>query len=217
MNGVHDMGGMHGFGRVDTDDDGPFHDEWEVEFHATSRVLGVHGLYSADENRHMRERLSPAEYLRADYYEQRLLPMEWLLVENGVLSPGDVDARIQEGIPDVEGTDPDLAERVRETLAANSSFELPGDDPAFDVGDRVFVKNRHPDGHTRCPRYVRRAEGVVDACHGTQRFPDASAEGEDVGHPLYSVRFTAREVWGDDRPASDTLVLQLWEPYLRAR
>lgn len=215
MNGVHDMGGMHGFGPVDTEDDGPFHQEWEESFHALSRVVGVHGLYTADENRYMRERMDPGEYLRAGYYEQRLLPMEWLLIDWGVLPEGAVDERVEEGESIPERTDDELVERVRSNLASNSSFERAPETPQFRTGDTVVVRNVHPDGHTRCPRYVRRARGVVEAFHGTHRFPDARAEGTDVGEPLYSVRFSAREVWGEGHPESDALVLQLWEPYLR--
>lgn len=216
MNGVHDMGGMHGFGPVATDDDEPFHHEWEELFHATTRVLGVHGIYTGDQNRYMRERMDPAEYLRAGYYEQRLLPTEWLLVEAGILEAGAVDEWIESGEEVSERTDPELAERARENIASNSSFECGSHEPSFDVGEEVVVRNVHPEGHTRCPRYVRRARGVIETYHGSQRFPDESIEGEEVGAPLYSVRFTAGEVWGEDHDDSDTLVLQLWEPYLRS-
>lgn len=216
MNSIHDMGGMHGFGSVATDDDEPFHHEWEETFHAVTRVLGVHGIYTGDENRHMRERLAPAEYLRAGYYEQRLLPAEWILIEAGILEEGDVDARMEspEAVP--ERTDPELVDRARESITSNSSFHCGDDEPAFEPGEDVVVRNIHPDGHTRCPRYVRRAQGVIDAYHGSQRFPDESIDGEPVGRPLYSVRFDAREIWGDDHSDRDSLVLQLWEPYLRS-
>lgn len=216
MDGIHDMGGMRGFGAVDTDDDDPFHHEWEEQFHALTKVLGVHDLYNADQNRQTRERLRPAYYLAAGYYEQRLLPLQRILVERGVLDEGEVDERIDEldgTLP--ERTDPQLTEQVREALSSNSSFEREPKPPAFEPGDDVVVRNMHPDGHTRCPRYVQQTRGVVSDFHGTQRFPDESARGNDVGEPLYSVRFTARDVWGDDHPESDTLVLQLWEPYLR--
>lgn len=216
MDGVHDLGGMHGFGPVDTADDGPFHDDWEVHFHALTRVLGVHGLYTADENRYVRERTHPAAFLRADYYEQRLLPLERLLVERGVLDDGEVDARMAAGTDRLPvRSDPELAARVREAIATDSSFEREPKPPRFDPGDDVVVRNVHHDGHTRCPRYVRRAHGVVEAFHGTQRFPDAVTDGVDVGEPLYSVRFAASELWGDGHPDGDEVVLQLWEPYLR--
>lgn len=225
MNGVHDMGGMHGFGPVATDDESPFHHDWEVTFHALQRILGSHGVYTGDEHRALRERLDPAEYLRAGYYEQRLLPIEWLLVDAGLLEPGAVDTRIDEfdrspeadvteQIP--ERTDPDLVEQVRASIASNSSFECGSKEPAFEPGETVVVRNGHPDGHTRCPRYVRRAQGRIQDYHGCQRYPDRSVDGDPVGEPLYSVRFTAREVWGEDYDGPDTLVLQLWEPYLRA-
>lgn len=216
MNSIHDMGGMHGFGSVATDDDGPFHHEWEETFHGVTRVLGVHGIYTGDENRHMRERLAPAECLRAGYYERRLLPAEWILIEAGILEEGDVDARMEATTEVPERTDPELVDRAREAISTNSNFHCGDAEPAFDPGDDVVVRNIHPDGHTRCPRYVRRARGVIDTYHGSQRFPDESIDGEPVGEPLYSVRFDAREIWGEDHSDRDSLVLQLWEPYLRS-
>jgi nitrile hydratase len=216
MNGVHDMGGMHGFGSVDTDEDTPFVHDWEPTFNATKKVLGVHGVFSMDERRYSRERLDPVVYLSAGYYEQRVLALEDLLVDRGVLDEGEVDERA-EGIGDElpRREDPELAAKAAEKVRMDSSFARDPESEQFEPRDEVVVRTMHPEGHTRCPRYVRGASGVVVESHGTQRFPDASAEGEDVGVPLYGVEFTARELWGEDHPESDTLVLELWERYLR--
>ena len=70
--------------------------------------------------------------------------------------------------------------------------------PRFRPGDRVRVRNLHPTGHIRAPRYTRGRTGQVFAYHGVHVFADANAHGRHVGEPLYGVRFTARELWGED-------------------
>ena len=64
MNGIHDLGGMHGFGRIDVERDEPvFHASWE------GRVLGIvyqlvgAGWVSVDAFRHGIERTGPVDYL----------------------------------------------------------------------------------------------------------------------------------------------------------
>ena len=57
---------------------------------------------------------------------------------------------------------------------------------------------------------------MIERLHGAHVFPDAHAHGggEDP-RPLYTVRFTARELWGPDAPrARGSVSLDLWEPYL---
>ena len=87
--------------------------------------------------------------------------------------------------------------------------------PRFRPGDRVVVKNLHPVGHTRRPRYVRGKCGVVARDHGVFVFPDTHAHGggEKPQH-VYSVRFTAREIWGEHASAADSLQIDLWDDYL---
>ena len=49
MNGVHDMGGMHGFGPVSEEPNEPvFHGKWEGRVYAMSRVTGLAGLWNID-------------------------------------------------------------------------------------------------------------------------------------------------------------------------
>ena len=56
----------------------------------------------------------------------------------------------------------------------------------------------HPRGHTRLPRYARGKRGVIHRCHGIHVFPDTHAHGQgEQPQPLYSVRFDARELWGE--------------------
>jgi len=87
--------------------------------------------------------------------------------------------------------------------------------PRFTPGDRVVARNTHPPGHTRLPRYIRGKEGVVERDHGVFHLPDARVAGQgDQPQHLYSVRFAAREVWGADAPAKDSLMLTLWDDYV---
>ena len=73
----------------------------------------------------------------------------------------------------------------------------------------------NPEGHTRLPRYARGRLGIIDRYHGAHVFPDSNAHGKgEAPQPLYTVRFTARELWGDAANAADTVSLDLWEDYL---
>jgi len=87
--------------------------------------------------------------------------------------------------------------------------------PRFRVGDHVLVRNINPAHHTRLPRYARGKRGIVEIDHGVFVFPDTSAQhqGEKPQH-VYSVRFTARELWGPGAAERDTLRLDLWDDYL---
>ena len=87
--------------------------------------------------------------------------------------------------------------------------------PRFKAGDHVLVRNIHPTGHTRLPRYARGKRGVVQRDYGVFVFPDTSAHrsGENPQH-VYSVRFAARELWGPQASERDTLYLDLWDDYL---
>ena len=87
--------------------------------------------------------------------------------------------------------------------------------PRFRAGDKVVVRTLNPEHHTRLPRYARGKRGIVELDHGVFVFPDTAAhkQGEKPQH-VYSVRFTARELWGPQAPERDTLRLDLWDDYL---
>ena len=87
--------------------------------------------------------------------------------------------------------------------------------PRFAVGQAVRAKKINPIGHTRLPRYARGNAGVVDRIHGAHVFPDSNAHfrGEGPQH-LYSVRFSARELWGEAASARNAVYIDLWEDYL---
>ena len=216
MNGVHDMGGMDGFGPIEPEADEPlFHADWERRVLALVLAMGFSGAWNIDISRHARERIPPAGYLAASYYEKWLLGLETLLVEKGLVSAEEIESGRGTG-----GTTPETrvlkADEVAQSLAEGGPCNRDMDAPArFKPGDRVIVRNINPAGHTRAPRYVRCKTGLIERHYGAHVFPDSNAHGRgpDPQH-LYSVRFSAREVWGEDASARDAIFADLWEPYL---
>jgi nitrile hydratase len=222
MNGVHDLGGMHGLGRVPVDPHEPvFHAEWErLTFALIFGALGQR-LFNIDEFRFARERMPPVHSLAARYYERMLYALELLLAEKGVLAPEAVETRARSFLesPDVDlpdRRDPELAERLLRSIATGIPASRPVEvGPRFNVGDRVRARNVHPTGHTRLARYVRGKRGVIARVYGAHVFPDSNAmgRGEDPQW-LYAVRFEARELWGDSAEPGQAVYFDAWESYL---
>lgn len=216
MNGPQDMGGAHGFGPVAPEPDEPvFHADWERRALALSLAMGGTGAWNIDMSRHARERTPPAQYLSASYYEIWLSGLERLLVENGLVTAAELQAGRSMTEPVALPRKP-TAEAVPAMLRRGAPAARPAAATAlYDVGDRVRARVMSPAGHTRLPRYVRGRSGRVERVHGTHVFPDSHAHGggEDPRW-LYSVSFDARDLWGPEAGAGDTVSLDLWEPYL---
>jgi nitrile hydratase len=222
MDGVHDLGGMQGFGRVEPEEREPvFHAPWEPAVLAMVRASLAHGCCNLDEFRHAIERMEPAEYLSVTYYEKWLDGLTRVLIEKGVVKAEDVASRttffrerpeapvtaaVRGQHPEPAPFDPGYLQGViRETRHT----------PRFGPGDSVVTRNIHPRGHTRLPRYARGKRGLVHLVHGVQVYPDAHAHGlGESAQPLYSVRFPARELWGDVAEPNQWVHLDLWESYL---
>ncbi len=211
MNGIHDLGGMHGFGRVAVEPDEPvFHARWE------GRVMGMvyqivgFGWVTIDAFRHGIERVDPVSYLTLGYYGRWLASLERVLVERGVLAPDEVTARVAGRTAPPPATPPIPP---GETVPG---FARPLDRPArFHVGDAVRARLASPAGHTRLPRYVAGRRGIVACVYPPAPYPDANAHGrgEQPQH-LYNVRFAATELWGRDAEPDAELHIDLFEPYL---
>lgn len=87
--------------------------------------------------------------------------------------------------------------------------------PRFRVGDRVRVRNMNPSTHTRQPAYIRGKVGTVEVDYGVFVYPDAHAHGiHGKDQHCYSVRFTARELWGPQAPERDTLRVDVFDDYM---
>ncbi len=223
MNGAHDVGGMHGFGPVEAEPDEPvFHADWERRAFALTLAMGAWGRWNIDMSRSAREQMAPAEYLATSYYEHWLFGLLRLLAEHGFASPDEI-ARVERGEPTTDDPAPlqdgalrsdGVARMLGKRRAARLDEPVP---PRFQVGQAVVARNLHPVGHTRLPRYVRGRRGEVVIDHGVFIFPDSHAAGQGTRpQHVYSVRFTARELWGPDAPARDTVHVDLWDDYLEA-
>jgi nitrile hydratase len=191
--------------------------------HSVCFAARAERLFNLDEFRHAIERLHPADYLTMSYYERWAAAVSALLVEKGLVDAAELEARTAayRAAPDTPVPRREDPARVERAFAWRSRFVSAhsraggGPPPRFRPGDAVRVRNMHPKGHTRVPRYVRDKEGVIAHDYGAQILPDAHAHGGGkVLQPLYAVRFSARELWGDDYPTNDTFCVDLWESYL---
>ena len=219
MNGGHDLGGMHGLGPVNPEPEATepfFHAEWERRVLAMTLATGFLGQWNIDISRHARERQHPAEYLKNTYYENWMAGLEKLLVEKGIVTAEELATGKASG-----KADPALlakvltAENVPATLAKGGPAEMATEaKPRFAAGDAVRVRNFHPRGHTRAPRYVRGHVGVIHEHYGSHILPDRSAMGDKIGVHLYSVRFEGEEIWGPDAPSREAIYVDLWDDYL---
>jgi nitrile hydratase subunit beta len=222
MNGVHDMGGMHGFGPIQHEINEPvFHEPWEA------RLVGMRNVASLPRERpgsfrYDLETLDPVFYLTASYYERWLETFVGRLIRQGLITPEELASRIDfytedpaAPVPTAQNPDQATAAVARLHQRARVKREAVGT-ARFNVGDRVRARNIHPSGHTRMPRYVRGKQGVVRAFYGFHGFQDfAPGDPIDVPpQPVYSVQFSMQELWGASAEPSEHLYIDLWESHL---
>ena len=221
MNGVHDMGGMHGLGPIAPEADEPvFHEPWEARALALTLAAGAWGRWNLDASRHQRELIFGPDYLRMSYYEKWIVGLEALMLKTGLVSAEELGA----GRPapgSAKASPPLTAERVPAVLASGGpttrdvALAPRAQAPRFAVGDTVRARNINPAGHTRLPRYARGRVGVITHSHGAHVFPDTNAHGlGEHPQPLHQVRFEARELWGEAAVGRGAVYLDLWEDYL---
>jgi len=215
MNGIHDMGGMHGLGPIEVEKNEPvFHARWEGRVIAMRRAVAAGGKITLG-LREAIESIPAADYLRMSYYERWFTALIEQLVASGLVTR----AEIASGKPakgSIKAT-PALSAADAATL----SFRVPGAmlrvevAPRFRAGQRVRARKINPAGHTRLPRYARGRTGVIERDRGVQAFPDThlTAPVASAQH-VYSVRFTARELWGEAASPRDAVYLDLWDDYL---
>ncbi len=205
MNGVHDLGGMDGFGPVDVEANEPvFHHAWERVVFGVTVAMSARRLSNVHAYRHAIERMDPVHYLSSSYYEHWLTALATLLVERGIVTRAALEAKVGGAFP--------LSEAVRSGgVRAAPSAPV----PQYAVGSAVRVRDVHPLGHTRCPRYVRGKRGVVVRVDGIYPLPDVAAHAEQsCDQHSYNVRFAGRELWGDAAAGAEAVHVDLWESYL---
>jgi nitrile hydratase subunit beta len=216
MNGAQDLGGMTSFGPVRPERDEPiFHQAWERRAFGLVMAMGATGEWTLDARRFSRESLPPAEYYAASYYEIWIKGLIRDLLADGLVSVHELfgDQPPEPGKPVKRVV---AAGDVDAILAAGTPYDRPATAPArFGEGDALRVRNDHPATHTRAPRYVRGRVGRVVAVRGVFVYPDSSAHGggEDP-HWLYTLRFSATELWGSAADAASSVMVDLFEPYL---
>ena len=215
MNGVHDLGGMQGFGPIVPEKDEPvFHAAWEGRLVAIRRAL-IAASKLPGNLRPAVESLPAADYLSMSYYERWYAAVVQVLVQNGVATREEI-ASGKPAKGSVKSVPP-----LKPAEAAKLPFRVPQvmlkvDVPQhFAAGQKVRARNIHPAGHTRLPRYVRGRVGTVERNRGVQAFPDTHVykRGQNPQY-VYSVRFAARELWGEAAPSGDSVYLDLVEDYL---
>ncbi|MEM7218182.1 MAG: nitrile hydratase subunit beta [Pseudomonadota bacterium] len=222
MDGIHDQGGRPGNAPIDTDSGAAaaLDPRWHAAVFASINALFASGVAAnTDYFRHAIERIDPDCYLEHGYYGRWLGAAETMLVEAGVISTAEIDARARErGASSAdrvaarpgtrpEGLTPGDAGSAQRTLAAA---------PRYAIGERVRTARDAQPGHTRLPAYARDAVGTVIAWHDGWVFPDSHAHGrgEDPQH-LYTIAFERSALWPDSEAGpGDTVCLDLFEPYL---
>ena len=210
------MGGMHGMGSIEREDGEPvFHHTWEGRVFGLRRAMGAWRRWNIDVTRHEVELVPPVDYLRMSYYERQLAAFLVLLEKRGFITAAEIAA----GVP-APGSSAAVPALTREGAAqlvvkgVPTSRDVPV--PAkFQSGQKVRAINTNPLGHTREPRYVRGKLGTIDCDHGVFVFADTNAHflGEKPQH-VYSVRFAARELWGNQSAPQDSVYVDLWDDHL---
>ena len=216
MNTIHDLGGMDGFTLPERDQDFPLREGWEKQVWGLALAIwskpipGNPGGTRADI-----ERIPPALYLDMPYYAK------WLWAEEVAAIRGGLTTRAELDNPDGKLSPAEVGNFVPSSpleavtyLQTDDSYVVPSTvAPRFRIGDEVIVKNNHPEGHTRCPRYTRGCRGVIVNHHGVHGFQDD--EPVDAGEQhLYTVVFTAKTLWGDRGHENDRISAELWEAHL---
>jgi nitrile hydratase len=216
MNSAHDMGGRLDMGPLEYEKNEPvFHARWEARIYALTRAMRAWGKWNLDADRHALEVMVPADYLRMSYYERWAHRLAEQVVKYGLVSKEEIDRG--KAAPGSTKTIPafTLATSDRWLSRGIPSSQDPQVQPRFKVSQRVRARNLSPTGHTRLPRYVRGRAGVIVRDHGVYVFPDSNAhdQGEKRQH-VYSVRFAATELWGNNASGRDSVHLDLWDDYL---
>ena len=214
MNGIHDMGGMQGMGPIEYEEKEPvFHAPWEGRVLAMTRAVTATGKLQGG-LRPPIESLTALEYLRMSYYEKWLTSLTVRLAASALVTRAEIEnGRPAEGstksVPALSAADVPAFMRRIPPLRTDQVA------PRFHIGQHVRARNINPVTHTRLPRYVRGKAGTIERDRGVATLPDTNVYGlgEKPQH-VYSVRFSARELWGDQAAAQDAVYAELWDDYL---
>lgn len=223
MDGIHDLGGVEGYGPVPyvAEERARVTRHWEGVAGAAIFALMRSGLTNIDAHRHRIERLDPERYFPIGYWGRWLAAVESAMVDQGVTSPTTIDERIRHhgGQPALSAAPP----RLHPTVGLEARTHDPGfirrieESPRFAPGDRVMTLPHAPHrGHHRLPRYARGRRGRIARVYPAFTFPDTMAHGRgEQPCYVYAVAFAASELWGPDADPAQVCHLDTFEPYLR--
>jgi nitrile hydratase subunit beta len=180
MDGIHDLGGKQGFGRV-TYPSAPHKKKWRSLVRALQGFAVQSHICNMDEFRHAIERMAPRHYMSAPYFERHVTAIATLLVEKGIVTPEELEA---------------LAEGEFPLSGPLGPGRLASAPQSFALGETVRVKNESISGHVRVPAYIRGKTGTVVHIAPATPFPDAAAHNMQAQiEPTYDVRFRSRDLW----------------------
>lgn len=222
MDGIHDLGGRAGLGPIDPEINEPvFHSDWERSVLVMFPALAMAGAFNLDQFRSGMEQIPPHDYLMSQYYEHWMHAMVHWGSEAGIFDPADLDRRTREYLENPEKMpptrqDPEMVAALEALIASGDDYRRPVETPAkFAVGETVVVRADASTTHTRRASYIRGRTGKVSAAHGAYVLPDTNATGagEQPEH-LYTVEFTAGELWSDSAEPDTLNYFDVWESYL---
>ncbi len=205
MDGIHDLGGLDGFGSIDHRSSEPvFASEWEAKAWGLTMGSFAMGLSNGSQFRSSIERMDPVHYLTSRYYEHWVTSLATRLVETGRVTAEELDQRAGGPVP-----------LSRPPAAAATMAPDAHRAQVFEPGDQVRVRTVQTRAHTRCPRYVRAKRGTVVRVDPPSTLPDVENDAARRMEPVYAVRFEADELWGPGADGSAVHV-DLWASYLEA-
>jgi len=214
MNGAHDMGGMQDMGPIGPEKNEPiFHAEWERRAFALFNATDVQWPY----RRTQIELIPPADYLRMSYYEKWLAALVPILTKTGMVSAAEIESGKVLNGANTKWHVVTVAEVAGWILPVSASSEKITLATQFQVSQRVRARNLNPVGHTRLPRYVRGKLGTIERDGGIEELQDTDIQGLGPKQQhVYTVRFAARELWGEQTSPRDFVYADLWEGYLES-
>ena len=216
MDGIHDLGGKQGFGRIDV------RKRKCRSMHpgkrgcsASARAMQRAPDWNLDRFRFTRECIDPVDYLQRPYFDQWLQTYAALMIGSGVATIEELATRpFERGDRQSRRADGSAGRRLgQESMARfdrRPTAKRHGSPSTIACGP---VPHGAP-GHTRLPAYVRGRIGQITRHHGSHVLPDANARGVEKSEPLYTVAFAAAELWPEAASRSDRVFVDLWESYL---
>ena len=208
MDGVHDLGGVEGFGPVahhaDSDTYKPvFKESWEhLPYTLAFVAFGPAQLFSLDEARYATERIAPVQFMGMGYWDRILTSVITLYAEKGVITKDELEEAAGGAVP------------VAMTRTVPGRPARPAGN-GYQVGDKIRVRDEHVSGHVRAPGYTRGKRGTI--VHRTTKafpFPDSAGHAMPAeAEPTYHVRFENGELWGEGA-GKGAVYVDLWQSYL---